>query len=257
MTAEAALAAPGPVVAGTDRRSGTVYLLHLSVPFGHARHYTGFAAGGGRGLARRLAEHGTGSGARLLAAARKAGITWELARTWPGTRARERQLKNQGGAARRCPLCGIRPRPGDLPANTDGSVSRSRTTDQQKAAAGLMTSGQLAEHTALRRGAARGRAPGLIRLGAAPADDPWYDPAPAPAGPLLPNCCPDSKEHAPMTARTRRVDGKPETPADTRFFDLRESGWAGPADQDGYAVMTRTDNTGAPLPLFGQKAGPR
>jgi hypothetical protein len=34
--------------------------------------------------------------------------------------------------------------------------------------------------------------------------------------------------------RTRRVDGKPETAADTRFFDLRESGYDGPIDQDGY-----------------------
>jgi hypothetical protein len=33
---------------------------------------------------------------------------------------------------------------------------------------------------------------------------------------------------------TRRVDGKPETAADTRFFDLRESGYDGPVDQDGY-----------------------
>ena len=32
---------------------------------------------------------------------------------------------------------------------------------------------------------------------------------------------------------TRRVDGKPETTADTRFFDLRESGYDGPVDQDG------------------------
>lgn len=35
---------------------------------------------------------------------------------------------------------------------------------------------------------------------------------------------------------TRRADGKPETPADTRFFDLRESGYDGPIDQDGYAA---------------------
>jgi hypothetical protein len=156
---------------------GTVYLLHLSEPFGHARHYTGFASGGGRGLARRLAQHGTSRGARLLAAASAAGITWELARTWPGTRTRERQLKRQGGAARRCPLCGTRPRPGGLPLNFDGSVSRSRTTDGQKAAAGLMTAVQLAEHTELRRGAAAGRVAGLTRLPAAPADDPWYRPA--------------------------------------------------------------------------------
>ncbi len=41
-----------------------------------------------------------------------------------------------------------------------------------------------------------------------------------------------------MTAPTRRVDGKPETPADTRFFDLRESRYTGWIDQDGYAVPT-------------------
>jgi hypothetical protein len=63
-------------------------------------------------LAARLALHEQGQGARLLAVARAAGIGWTLARTWPGSRARERQLKRQGGASRRCPLCGVRPRDG-------------------------------------------------------------------------------------------------------------------------------------------------
>jgi hypothetical protein len=166
---------------------GTVYLLCFrnadgtKAWFGHAGHYTGFAGGGARGLARRLAKHDAGRGARLLAAALGAGITWELARTWPGTRARERQLKRQGGASRRCPLCGVTPRPGDLPTNADGSISRSRTTDAQKAAAGVMTSAQQADHTALRRGAARGRVSGAVRLTQIPADDPWYATAPASA----------------------------------------------------------------------------
>ena len=35
---------------------------------------------------------------------------------------------------------------------------------------------------------------------------------------------------------SRRADGKPETEADTRFFDLRASGYSGPIDQDGYPV---------------------
>ena len=35
---------------------------------------------------------------------------------------------------------------------------------------------------------------------------------------------------------SRRWDGQPETDCDTRFFDLRESGYTGPIDQDGYAV---------------------
>jgi hypothetical protein len=39
----------------------------------------------------------------------EAGIGWQLARIWPGTRARERSLKRSGGAARRCPVCQLAP----------------------------------------------------------------------------------------------------------------------------------------------------
>jgi predicted GIY-YIG superfamily endonuclease len=93
---------------------GTVYLLHFDRPYGHAAHYTGWAID----LDARLAAHTAGRGARLLAVIREAGIGWQLARTWPGTRTRERALKRQGGASRRCPLCGIHPRtpnPGGTP----------------------------------------------------------------------------------------------------------------------------------------------
>ena len=86
--------------------TGTVYLLHFDRPYGHAAHYTGWTTD----LAARLNQHATGHGARLLAVVKAAGIGWELARTWTGTRAVERRLKKQGGAARRCPLCGIHPR---------------------------------------------------------------------------------------------------------------------------------------------------
>jgi hypothetical protein len=37
---------------------------------------------------------------------------------------------------------------------------------------------------------------------------------------------------------TRRVDGKPETAADRRFFDLRESGYTGPIDRGGRKVTS-------------------
>ena len=86
--------------------AGTVYLLHFHRPYRHARHYLGWAAD----LDTRLAEHAAGRGARLTAVVRAAGIGWHLARTWPGGRARERQLKRQGGASRCCPDCGVRPR---------------------------------------------------------------------------------------------------------------------------------------------------
>ncbi|MEV6281032.1 hypothetical protein [Nocardia sp. NPDC051832] len=85
---------------------GTVYLLHFDSPFAHARHYTGWT----RDLDARLDEHRAGRGARLMSVIGQHGITWQLARTWEGTRGRERQLKRAGGASRRCPLCGITPR---------------------------------------------------------------------------------------------------------------------------------------------------
>ena len=81
-----------------------MYLLHFDQPYKHARHYVGWTA---RNVKRRLAEHEAGRGARLLAVVREAGIGWQLARMWPGSRARERQIKRQGGHARKCPLCGV------------------------------------------------------------------------------------------------------------------------------------------------------
>ena len=155
-------------------QAGTVYLLHFDRPYKHARHYVGWA----RNVKRRLAEHEAGQGARLLAVVRAAGIGWQLARMWPGGRARERQIKRQGGHARKCPLCGVKPR--SLPRNADGSVSRSRTTDAQKGAAGVMTAAQLAEHTALRRDAITGKPARPAERGPL-ADDPW---AVRPASPL-------------------------------------------------------------------------
>jgi hypothetical protein len=83
--------------------AGTVYLLHFAEPFSHARHYLGWAAPGN--LSARLAHHAAGTGANLLRHVGKAGIGWELARTWPGDRTLERRLKNRGGHARLCPAC--------------------------------------------------------------------------------------------------------------------------------------------------------
>jgi hypothetical protein len=85
-----------------------VYLLHYAAPHGHARHYMGSTTN----LERRLAEHAAGASAsgRLPAVFAADGIPFELARTWPGGRLRERQLKRQGGHSRKCPLCGVKPR---------------------------------------------------------------------------------------------------------------------------------------------------
>jgi predicted GIY-YIG superfamily endonuclease len=83
------------------KNQGTIYLLHFSEAFKHAKHYVGFATD----LPSRLAEHANGTGARLLQVITEAGLSFELARTWNGTRKGERRIKNRGGATRICPLC--------------------------------------------------------------------------------------------------------------------------------------------------------
>ncbi len=77
------------------------YLLHFDAPYRHARHYLGSTSD----LEARLAEHAAGRGARLLEVITAAGISWELARTWPGGRVDERRLKRQKSAPRLCPVC--------------------------------------------------------------------------------------------------------------------------------------------------------
>ncbi|MGO9957255.1 MAG: endonuclease [Solirubrobacteraceae bacterium] len=94
--------ASASIEGGAGGGAGTVYLLHFDVPYRHARHYTGWTR---RDLPGRLAQHQAGAGARLMAVIAQQGISWTLARTWEGSRARERQLKRQGGASRRCPIC--------------------------------------------------------------------------------------------------------------------------------------------------------
>ncbi len=44
-----------------------------------------------------------------------------------------------------------------------------------------------------------------------------------------------------MTRTSRNWDRSPETARDTRFHDLRDSGYTGPIDQDGNAVTTGPD----------------
>jgi predicted GIY-YIG superfamily endonuclease len=86
--------------------AGVVYLLHFDRPYGHARHYLGWA----KDLDRRLIEHQTGAGARLVQVAINAGVSFELARTWSGSRQLERRLKTLGSRGRVCPICSPRRR---------------------------------------------------------------------------------------------------------------------------------------------------
>jgi len=183
-----------------DRPPGLVYLIHFDAsignpgePKGQARHYTGHADD----LEARTHDHHSANAARIMQAVNQRGIGWRVVRTWEGTRDTERAIKNMNAGNRLCPECTPNPlsaagaiaraeevraarqaareaaRP--LPRNRDGSISRSRTTDAQKAAAGLMTSEQQAEHTALRRELVTGKP--ARPAGRGPLDiDPWAAP---------------------------------------------------------------------------------
>ncbi len=97
---------------------GTVYLIHFERPYRHAAHYLGWS----ERLEERLAEHRAGRGARLMEVVAEAHIDWTVARTWDGTRARERQLNKQGGRSRLCPLC----RANHQPASTTTAAPPSK-----------------------------------------------------------------------------------------------------------------------------------
>jgi len=87
---------------------GTVYLLHFDQPVSdHARHYLGWASD----LAARLEAHREGRGARLMEVCKERGITWHVARTWEGTRDRERAIKDRAESPRLCPDCTLSPKP--------------------------------------------------------------------------------------------------------------------------------------------------
>jgi hypothetical protein len=184
------------------RPPGLVYLIHFDQPIGNpdepkgrAQHYTGHAGD----LDARTGDHHGANAAKIMQAVNAQGITWRVVRTWEGTRDTERAIKNLNAGPRLCPVGTEYPlsaagaiaraeevrqaheaareaaRP--LPRNRDGSISRSRTSDAQKAAAGLMTSAQQAEHTALRRGLVTGKPAHPAERGALDID-PWAIRAP-------------------------------------------------------------------------------
>jgi len=88
-----------------------VYLIHFSAPLGDlanphgaAQHYVGFT--NGETVETRLETHRRGHGARITAAAVRAGLDLKLARVWlEGDRELEKWLKRQKNHRRFCPLC--------------------------------------------------------------------------------------------------------------------------------------------------------
>jgi hypothetical protein len=96
----------------------TVYLLCFrndagehTLLSGHAGHYMGETD---KPIGERRDEHQAGRGAKLTAAAAAAGITFVVARTWPGRYAEERRLKGRPKGSRElkelCPCCHPMPR---------------------------------------------------------------------------------------------------------------------------------------------------
>jgi hypothetical protein len=87
------------------KHPGYVYLLHFARPYRHARHYMGWAKASR--LDARVAEElaGGSAAARLMQVVKAAGIEAELTRTWEGSRAEERRLKNLRNAPHLCPVC--------------------------------------------------------------------------------------------------------------------------------------------------------
>jgi predicted GIY-YIG superfamily endonuclease len=83
-------------------RVGTVYLIHFSHPYWHARHYVGFSTR----LEARIREHRRGMGSPLIAAALECGIEIFIARRWENvTRAFERRIHRMHHGRRGCPIC--------------------------------------------------------------------------------------------------------------------------------------------------------
>ena len=100
-----------------------LYLLHFDRPYKHARHYTGWT-GSSESLTARLARHAAGTAPGSWRTLTRPGSPGELARTREGPRARERQLKRQGGASRHCPMCGVKPRPAAAGHQANASARR-------------------------------------------------------------------------------------------------------------------------------------
>lgn len=77
------------------------YLIHFDRPFKHAMHYSGFTSD----LDRRILEHQSSRGSKLLQAVNLAGIGWKVVKVWQDGRGREKAIKRQHNNRRFCPIC--------------------------------------------------------------------------------------------------------------------------------------------------------
>lgn len=81
-----------------------VYLIHFHKKFKHAAHYIGYCQDDL--FDKRMECHRKNKGSKLIAAVNKAGIGWDVVRTWPDMDGNyERQLKNLKKSQCLCPKC--------------------------------------------------------------------------------------------------------------------------------------------------------
>jgi len=118
------------------RLVGLIYLAHFDSPIGDASNPRGFAlhyTGWTLNLPVRLGEHAAGRGARLMQVVTEQHIGWQVTRVWVGTRSRERSLKRQGGAARRCPVCRLAAAGAAVPTSDQGVLNALELGDRPAA----------------------------------------------------------------------------------------------------------------------------
>lgn len=98
-----------------QNKNSVVYFIELERPIGgngqFARTYIGYADDGD--WERRLEEHRTGIGAKMLAYAASVGIAFRVVCVFAGTRKLERGMKNRGSGSRTL----ARIRAGHVPAS--------------------------------------------------------------------------------------------------------------------------------------------
>lgn len=83
----------------------SVYLIHFNRKLKHAQHYLGFVESEAN-LDKRLTDHLSGQGARIMEVCFERGIEWKCVRVWSGAdRSFERRLKRLKGAKVLCPVC--------------------------------------------------------------------------------------------------------------------------------------------------------
>lgn len=83
---------------------GSCYLLHFDKKLSHSQHYLGWTKF--EDVAIRVNSHRAGRGAIILKAACKAGIKFDVVKTWADVdRNFERKLKRSNNLKRFCPVC--------------------------------------------------------------------------------------------------------------------------------------------------------